>query len=1025
MKKNIIFGIGLTSILTASVGIAINNIRNIKTSVAEGYSVNTLPKYIDLNDTSASDIRDYYADLNKLTQSERKGTNLLKNLKDILKKDQKYYSYDGTNATGGKQIWQMYEIVDRDWNKSPASEISGYDSATNTISYYSYGSNYSNPGSNPYLHSLYVNRDVDNKMHAWVKENDTTGKVNHGDNAEWNIDREHIWPKSLGFPEKIREGGVDVETNRGPGAAGDPMHLLSGDSYVNSSLHSNYYYAYVDTSPSAYYLDGADKWSYTKNNYMGTSLNFGGYQNVFEPQDSDKGDIARAIFYMAARYNYFSGSDSDGIDANNPNLLVTNDLSTWESSNYLSSETVSGKVGILADLLAWHKADPVDEFEIHRNNLLYTNFTNNRNPFIDFPEWVDYIWGTADYNGRIYQSYDSTPTGYASPITDTINGYNSSSTDPQVVSVVVSPSALTLDIKDGQDADTVTATVNVINGAATTVNWSLTPSNQGVSISVNGNSVTVTASATATLGQYTLKATSTVDSTKYGESLISVVDSSITPPVDDYTSEGVSIHTGTNSTSAVVNVGTVSNPTIKVGTGSAGGNMTITFPAGATSLRFYVSAWKGENSSSISISGATCSPSSFDISPNTGISNSSPFTFIGSADSYLKTIELSGITQETTITISSEKRFVIWGAEYKHEEVKPTSITATVTKNFVVGETLTKSDITVEDDLGNVITDFDFDDYQFTFDDAASGGAQTEVNFDIEYNDLETLFTVLVNREEYVHTTDTLTRDLVGVTAGSYYAWSDKTDKTGAVYAGNSCGVYTPTGKDPVESIQIRNNSSKPSGIITTSSNGGMLEKMSVEWHSYNYSGRTVEVYGKNSPYDSVSDLYSTDTCGDLIGTLVCGTTDYINVDGDYEYVGIKAGNGTAYLTEIKIFYRSSAENFSNFVMFEDTANQCLTKTDEAITIFNELNVDERERFMDSDAYVITAARERFNAWLIHQGKEIVFDAGEYVVHTSSSRVQTLEKNDDKTIVNLVVISSLTAIALTALFVIKKRKSEK
>ena len=50
-------------------------------------------------------------------------------------------------------------------------------------------------------------------------------------------------------------------------------------------------------------------------------------------------------------------------------------------------------MGILQDLLEWNKLDPVDEFEIHRNNLLYRNFSFNRNPFIDFPEWAEYIWG--------------------------------------------------------------------------------------------------------------------------------------------------------------------------------------------------------------------------------------------------------------------------------------------------------------------------------------------------------------------------------------------------------------------------------------------------------------------------------------------------------------------------------------------------------------------------------------------------------------------------------------------------------
>ena len=75
----------------------------------DAYSVSSLPTTINLNDTSASNIRSYYSSLNNLSTSERQGTNLLKNLKTILKNGQKYYSYDS-----GSAVWQMYEITDRD-----------------------------------------------------------------------------------------------------------------------------------------------------------------------------------------------------------------------------------------------------------------------------------------------------------------------------------------------------------------------------------------------------------------------------------------------------------------------------------------------------------------------------------------------------------------------------------------------------------------------------------------------------------------------------------------------------------------------------------------------------------------------------------------------------------------------------------------------------------------------------------------------------------------------------------------------
>lgn len=395
--KNIIKSSALVLSVAACASIAAT-LSNKSFIRAEAYPTSSLPSTIDLNDTPEETIRNYYSSLETLNDDERKGTNLLKNLKTILMKDQKYYSYD--TDSNGRKIWQIYEIADRDWEKSPASELSGYDESTNTIKGYKYGTSASDKQTNPFIHALYVNREVDNKVRAWAV--DGGSKTSHGDNAEWCIDREHIWPKSQGF-----------EAEGAGGARGDLMHLWPGDSDVNSSVHNNQLYGFVNITSST----KKGKWSYATNNYVGTSLTIGSGENVFEPQDSDKGDIARAIFYMVARYNNLAGNDTN-INADNPNLELAQTNAVL--SAYTSTATNPGKMGILTDLLEWHHLDPVDEFEIHRNNLLFTNYTNNRNPFIDFPDWVDYIWGTAVYEDRVYKSYDNTPTGLATPSTDKI-----------------------------------------------------------------------------------------------------------------------------------------------------------------------------------------------------------------------------------------------------------------------------------------------------------------------------------------------------------------------------------------------------------------------------------------------------------------------------------------------------------------------------------------------------------------------------------------------------------------------------
>ena len=357
--------------------------------VKDANAASAVPTDIDLNDSTESEIRSYYQDLSPLEESERQGNNLLKNLKPILKKNQNCYSY-GSSAT--TQVWQIYEIIDRDWTKSPAKDIEGYDASTNTITGYKYGKSGSDVGSNPYIHALYVNRDAENKTQAW------------GDHTQKNygINQEHVWPKSLGFDDDSKPEG----------ARGDLMHLWAGNGRVNGQYHNNYYYGYVDKTKS--FKDAGNDYSYLSGNILGVSKTFGEGNKVFEPQDSDKGDIARAIFYMVARYNYLGGGDT--IDASNPNLELKNDITSYQDSGYTSTDSITGKMGILQDLLEWNKLDPVDDFEIHRNNLLFKNYSFNRNPFIDFPDWADYIWGTSS-NG----SYSNTPTGAANPSTDQIS----------------------------------------------------------------------------------------------------------------------------------------------------------------------------------------------------------------------------------------------------------------------------------------------------------------------------------------------------------------------------------------------------------------------------------------------------------------------------------------------------------------------------------------------------------------------------------------------------------------------------
>lgn len=93
------------------------------------------------------------------------------------------------------------------------------------------------------------------------------------------------------------------------------------------------------------------------------------YNGPVGTQGKWRGDVARALFYMAVRYN--------GLNLVNGNPPDT-------SGNQI--------MGDLASLLTWNTTDTRDDFEMNRNNYIYT-WQMNRNPFVDYPNLADYIFG--------------------------------------------------------------------------------------------------------------------------------------------------------------------------------------------------------------------------------------------------------------------------------------------------------------------------------------------------------------------------------------------------------------------------------------------------------------------------------------------------------------------------------------------------------------------------------------------------------------------------------------------------------
>jgi len=193
-----------------------------------------------------------------------------------------------------------------------------------------------------------------------------------GGNSFYN--REHTWPKSYGFPK-------DGSSNY---AYTDAHHLFIANSSYNSS-RSNKPYANCSSSCS-------EKATESNNNRGGgnTESNWteGSYADgSWETWSGRRGDVARALMYMAVRYE---GGVHGVTGHSEPDLILTDDRNLIANSNQGSNISVA-YMGLKSVLLQWHYEDPVDDFERRHNDAVYS-FQGNRNPFIDRPEFVGCVF---------------------------------------------------------------------------------------------------------------------------------------------------------------------------------------------------------------------------------------------------------------------------------------------------------------------------------------------------------------------------------------------------------------------------------------------------------------------------------------------------------------------------------------------------------------------------------------------------------------------------------------------------------
>ncbi|HCQ12954.1 endonuclease [Flavobacterium sp.] len=231
---------------------------------------------------------------------------------------------------------------------------------------------YENNGS---LLDMYSENPTGNDAYEYTTTNSQCGSYS-GEGDCYN--REHLVPQSY-----FDNFQVNPMKN-------DPFHVVPSDGKVNGDRGNLPFgvvsaFTYESTNGSKRGPNTVNAYS----SYSGT---------VFEPINAFKGDIARAFFYFATRYE-------DSMD----DFYSAANGATCQAKNMFNGTTTQ----VFSDnfillLIKWHNEDPVSPKEIAQNNAIYL-YQGNRNPFIDNPNYVCQIWAAqcATVNALSNESFAS------------------------------------------------------------------------------------------------------------------------------------------------------------------------------------------------------------------------------------------------------------------------------------------------------------------------------------------------------------------------------------------------------------------------------------------------------------------------------------------------------------------------------------------------------------------------------------------------------------------------------------------
>ena len=837
-----------------------------------------------------------------------------------------------------------------------------------------------------------------------------------------SYNREHSIPKSW-----WNQSGNPASGTQGT----DPFFVVPTDGYVNNAR-------------SAFPFGMVKSTTYTSNNSFckkGSPIESWGYTGatVFEPNDSLKGDFARMYYYVIAKYEKSYGwTYSEG-------------SSTFSGSASTNFGLTNYAVKLFS---AWSALDPVSDWERQVNDGLAA-IQGNRNPFIDHPEYANTLWGSnSNYTPYPEEtktlssiSLSNKQTSYEvgdSFVKPTVTAhYDDNSTKDVTSSATFSGYNLnsignyTVTASYTEGGVTKTATYSISVTASTKTLSSIAVSNPKTDFKV-GNSFSFGGTVTATFSNSSqLDVTDQAEFSGYnlsqeGNQTVTVSYTyGGTTKTATYTINVAASGGGeAGSTDETFSYDDMSNWSVS-NTGSASGYILCPDSNSDYSVALMGDIFSDKTITSdvvITINSATYGSGGTPTASTYSVYNSEACTSqVTAAQS--GTLPSSNTYTDVVYTVSQENaqsfvddlaikitkpgrqiRLKTIRVEFDYETsgspTPITGITASVKndKTFYVGETITSSDITVKDSNNKTLTNFDFNSYQFKYSDSTSGGAVLKKYLVVEYEDFSCNVGVNVQRKAYATPTGGSTLEhtgaefkTAGIASGTSSSYTENQTATvdgvtfnvsGYVYNNTYLSFSTSSSKAPGSVVST---TPYPSGITNVTVNGASPDiQLSTDgnaWVDY--------------------------------GSATTSTTNYYYLKVYYKNT---SQSGYVNISSISVTLKASEtpENVSNYIMYEDTTNQCVSKLETAMGYFGNLTASGKSTFASSNDYVIKSARERLEAWAANQGKTINYSTGELT--NKAGVVQFGVGQDSSSTTIIVIVSAMSIVSLSVLLIIKKKR---